>query len=70
MDLAGLTQTEHGLDTVLHLTCTNMEQGMVDDALKVCCILQTISNIGLSWFRLPRIVAYGISLPYEEVGPM
>ncbi|KAJ7286190.1 methylenetetrahydrofolate reductase-domain-containing protein [Mycena rebaudengoi] len=34
LDLAGVTQTEYGLDTILHLTCTNMEQGMVDDALK------------------------------------
>lgn len=35
LDLAGLTQTEYGLDTILHLTCTNMEKGMVDDALRV-----------------------------------
>ncbi|KAF8643881.1 hypothetical protein AX16_008897 [Volvariella volvacea WC 439] len=34
LELAGLTQTEYGLDTVLHLTCTNMEQGMVDNALR------------------------------------
>ncbi|KAJ7121234.1 methylenetetrahydrofolate reductase-domain-containing protein [Mycena filopes] len=34
LDLAGVTQAEYGLDTVLHLTCTNMEQGMVDEALK------------------------------------
>ncbi|KAL0581124.1 methylenetetrahydrofolate reductase 1 [Marasmius crinis-equi] len=34
LDLAGLTQTEYGLDTILHLTCTNMMQGMVDDALR------------------------------------
>ncbi|KAJ7928632.1 methylenetetrahydrofolate reductase-domain-containing protein [Mycena leptocephala] len=33
LDLAGVTQAD-GLDTVLHLTCTNMEQGMVNDALK------------------------------------
>ncbi|KAJ7086012.1 methylenetetrahydrofolate reductase-domain-containing protein [Mycena belliarum] len=33
LDLAGVTQAD-GLDTILHLTCTNMEQGMVDDALK------------------------------------
>lgn len=35
LELAGLTQLEYGLDTILHLTCTNMEKGMVDDALKV-----------------------------------
>ncbi|KAK0211066.1 methylenetetrahydrofolate reductase-domain-containing protein [Desarmillaria ectypa] len=33
LDLAGLAQTEYHIDTVLHLTCTNMMQGMVDDAL-------------------------------------
>ncbi|KAF9265689.1 MTHFR-domain-containing protein [Marasmius fiardii PR-910] len=34
LDLAGLTQKEYGLETLLHLTCTNMMQGMVDDALR------------------------------------
>ncbi|KIL69922.1 hypothetical protein M378DRAFT_69203 [Amanita muscaria Koide BX008] len=34
LELAGLTQINCGLDTILHLTCTNMEQGMVDEALK------------------------------------
>ncbi|KAJ7126819.1 methylenetetrahydrofolate reduct [Mycena epipterygia] len=34
LELAGVTQADYGLDTILHLTCTNMEQGMVDDALK------------------------------------
>lgn len=34
LELAGLTQAE-GLSTILHLTCTNMEQGLVDDVLKV-----------------------------------
>ena len=36
LDLAGLTQLEHGIDTTLHLTCTNMVQGTVDAALRVC----------------------------------
>ena len=35
LDLAGLTQSEYGIETILHLTCTNMEGGMIDDALKV-----------------------------------
>lgn len=35
LDLAEFTQIEHGIDTLLHLTCTNMEQGLVDDALRV-----------------------------------
>ncbi|KAF8891252.1 methylenetetrahydrofolate reductase-domain-containing protein [Infundibulicybe gibba] len=34
LDLAGLTQKEYEIDTVLHLTCTNMEKGLVDDALR------------------------------------
>ncbi|KAG6828583.1 hypothetical protein H0H92_007373 [Tricholoma furcatifolium] len=34
LELAGLTQTEYGVDTVMHLTCTNMERGSVDAALK------------------------------------
>ena len=35
LELAEIAQ-EYGIDTVLHLTCTNMELGTVDDALKVC----------------------------------
>ncbi|KAI0064533.1 methylenetetrahydrofolate reduct [Artomyces pyxidatus] len=34
LELASLTQKEYGIDTVLHLTCTNMEKGMVDEALR------------------------------------
>ncbi|KAI0664750.1 methylenetetrahydrofolate reduct [Cubamyces menziesii] len=34
LDLAGLTQLEYGIDTILHLTCTNMVQGLVDEALR------------------------------------
>ncbi|KAG8847860.1 hypothetical protein FRB96_001375 [Tulasnella sp. 330] len=33
MELAGWSQAELGVDTILHLTCTNMEMGMVDEAL-------------------------------------
>lgn len=35
LELAGLTQSEHGLETIMHLTCTNMEKGTVDIALRV-----------------------------------
>ena len=35
LELAGLTQSEHGIDTIMHLTCTNMEKGTVDAALRV-----------------------------------
>ncbi|KAG9044231.1 hypothetical protein FS837_008589 [Tulasnella sp. UAMH 9824] len=34
MDLAGMSQARFGVDTIMHLTCTNMEQGMVEDALR------------------------------------
>ncbi|KAJ3734036.1 methylenetetrahydrofolate reductase-domain-containing protein [Lentinula guzmanii] len=34
LNLAELTQSEYRLDTILHLTCTNMEKGMVDEALR------------------------------------
>ncbi|KAF9819744.1 hypothetical protein IEO21_01835 [Rhodonia placenta] len=34
LELAGITQTDHGVDTILHLTCTNMKQGLVDDVLR------------------------------------
>jgi methylenetetrahydrofolate reductase (NADPH) len=35
IELAGLTQETYGVDTILHLTCTNMEKGTVDEALRV-----------------------------------
>ena len=35
LDLAGLAQSEYGIDTLLHLTCTNIVQERLDDALKV-----------------------------------
>ena len=33
LELAGLTQS-NGLNTILHLTCTNMEMGLIDEVLK------------------------------------
>lgn len=35
LELAGLTQDAYGIDTILHLTCTNMERGLVDEVLRV-----------------------------------
>ena len=35
LELAGMMQQEYGLETVMHLTCTNMEQGSIDQALAV-----------------------------------
>ncbi|KAI0042689.1 methylenetetrahydrofolate reduct [Auriscalpium vulgare] len=34
LELAALTQKEYEIDTIMHLTCTNMEKGMVDEALR------------------------------------
>ncbi|KAI0306304.1 methylenetetrahydrofolate reduct [Multifurca ochricompacta] len=34
LELASLTQRDYGIETVMHLTCTNMVQGSVDDALR------------------------------------
>ena len=34
LELASLAQA-NGVDTILHLTCTNMEKGLVDEVLKV-----------------------------------
>ncbi|KAG9125481.1 hypothetical protein FRC07_007434 [Ceratobasidium sp. 392] len=33
LELAGFCQAGNGLDTILHLTCTNMEKGLVDEVL-------------------------------------
>ncbi|KAF8823798.1 hypothetical protein HHX47_DHR9000107 [Lentinula edodes] len=44
LNLAELTQSEYRQDTILHLTCTNMEKGMVDEALRAAkeCGIQNI----------------------------
>lgn len=72
LELAGLTQSEHGIDTIMHLTCTNMEQGTVDTALKVCMYTQNIVCCLLmcSYRRLLKSAALRVSLPSEEVCSM
>ena len=35
LELATLTQAQRGIDTILHLTCTNMKMGLVDEILTV-----------------------------------
>lgn len=35
LELAEITQSAYGIDTLLHLTCTNMELGLVDEVLRV-----------------------------------
>lgn len=50
LNLAELTQSEYRQDTILHLTCTNMEKGMVDEALRVSLdlVLDILANLTLS----------------------
>ena len=35
LELAGMMEQDYGLETLIHLTCTNMEKGSIDQALKV-----------------------------------
>lgn len=53
LELAGITQGEYALDTVLHLTCTNMEMGLVDDTLRVR--LSDITFHGVFIYTLLRL---------------
>jgi methylenetetrahydrofolate reductase (NADPH) len=39
LELAGVCQSEYNVDTMMHLTCTNMEEGSVDDALRVSSLM-------------------------------
>ncbi|GJJ12515.1 hypothetical protein Clacol_006758 [Clathrus columnatus] len=34
LELAGLTQSEYGVETILHLTCTNIQKGAIEDTLR------------------------------------
>jgi 5,10-methylenetetrahydrofolate reductase len=44
LELAAASLNDHGLDTILHLTCTNMEKGAVDSALRVRCLKSSLRN--------------------------
>ena len=70
LDLAGLTQSEHGIDTIMHLTCTNMVQGTVDSALRVStyveCRVIHVSHC-LAECRLRKNGVLKTSLLYAEV---
>ena len=70
LELAGLTQAE-GLSTILHLTCTNMEQGLVDDVLQVHrdFFFIWLFPFSLTLKRQPKSREYKIFLPFGEVGP-
>ena len=39
LELAGMMEQDYGLETLIHLTCTNMEKGSIDAALKVRALL-------------------------------
>jgi Methylenetetrahydrofolate reductase len=67
LELAGLTQAE-GLSTILHLTCTNMEQGLIDDVLQVNhSLLFFLFLLSITLKRQPKSREYRIFLPFEEV---
>jgi hypothetical protein len=62
LDLAALTQEEYGIDTIMHLTCTNMEKGSIDVALRVRVYSHTIS---VSLICFPRVPKSGESRIYS-----
>lgn len=35
LELARLSQSEYGAETILHLTCTNVQKGTIEDTLRV-----------------------------------
>ncbi|KAF8518097.1 FAD-linked oxidoreductase-like protein [Gautieria morchelliformis] len=43
LDLAGMTQSECGIETILHFTCINVKGEMIDDALEVCLSISATS---------------------------
>jgi len=67
LELASLTQG-NGLTTILHLTCTNMEKGLIDDVLKVSVINVFFYNrTEYSISRLLKSKVSKIFSPYAEV---
>jgi hypothetical protein len=54
LDLAALTQEEYGIDTIMHLTCTNMEKGSIDVALRVRVYFHTIFVSLICFPRMPK----------------
>ena len=69
LDLAEFTQGEYGIDTVMHLTCTNMEQGIVDDVLRVCVNYSHTERKPqrVAYNRKPRRGAFRTSLRFVVV---
>ena len=63
LELASLTQRDYGIDTVMHLTCTNMLQGSVDDALRVC------DSLGVSPHGVLRCIGCERYRDRKHLGP-
>lgn len=66
LDLAGIIQAEYQQDTILHLTCTNMEQGLIDDVLKVGFVIWLWLLLTLSLSQ-SKIAEFRLSLHFVEV---
>lgn len=47
-ELSAVAQTVHGLETCMHLTCTNMDRGKVDDALAVCGFFPLLAHANMT----------------------
>ena len=76
LELAGITQAPpYGLETMLHLTCTNMQEGLVDEVLRVRLSIFTYSSVEwlltpiLTWWSCSqsKTSEFRTSLPFVEV---
>ena len=65
LDLAGLTQSEYGIDTLLHLTCTNIVQGKLDEALEVFPGKKYGDFEGRRPAAYPRFPSVGSEIPWD-----
>lgn len=45
LELAEIIQNGHGIDTLLHLTCTNMVEGTIDKAMRVSHVSSAFEHI-------------------------
>ncbi len=65
--MATMCRAEHNVDTIMHLTCTNMQIGMVDDALKVSVPFRRHQILPDLRWRLPKRKAFKTSSLYVEI---
>lgn len=68
LELASMIQ-KTGFDTIIHLTCTNMQMGLVDEALKVCLVQELLRHLHTTRAapRQLRQTELEISLLFVEV---